>query len=194
MDDQTDVTRLLSCAARGDSGAVDELLPLVYEELRALATNMMSRERPDHTLQATAVVHEAYLRLVDQTRAQWRDRAHFFAIAGGVIRRLLVDHARGRLRAKRGGDRLRVPLDEGLADAPDRAVDLLALHEALTRVAERNPEHAMIVEMRFFAGLSLEETAEVLGKSTRTIEREWRYVRACLYRYLGPESRGEPQP
>jgi RNA polymerase sigma factor (TIGR02999 family) len=185
------MTELLAGARYGDDRAMDRLLPLVYDQLRLLAQDMMERERSDHTLQATALVHEAYLKLVDQTRVQWRDRAHFFAVAAQAIRRILVDHARGHGRAKRGGGRAKLTLIEGRLAADEQTVDIVALDEALATLAADHPQHARIVEMRFFAGLTTEETAAVLGVSTRTVERKWRYARAWLYRAL---SSGDPRP
>jgi RNA polymerase sigma factor (TIGR02999 family) len=171
------------CEARGgDRAAFDRLLPLVYDELRRLAQARLRAERPDHTLQATALAHEVYLKLIDQSRVAWRDRAHFFAIAARAIRRILVDHARTRHREKRGGGARKLSLDEALtvpAAAPD--TDLLALDEALERLASVEPEKAAVVELRFFGGLTAEETAEALGISLSTVERYWRYARAWLY-------------
>jgi len=181
-------------ARDGDSRAADQLLPLVYDRLRALAQEMMQQERPGHTLQATALVHEAYLKLVDQARAQWRDRAHFFAVAAQAIRRILVDHARGRGRAKRGGGRAGLTINEELAATYDEVVDVAALDEALAKLAESHPQHARITEMRFFAGLTIEESAAVLGMSTRTVDRHWRYARAWLYRALsGVDGNSPPE-
>lgn len=192
MAQSVDVTQLLASASAGDRQALDQLLPLVYDELRALAGGMMLHERPDHTLQPTALVHEAYRKLVDQTRAQWQDRAHFFAVAAQVIRRILVDHARGHDRVKRGGGRSKLALDEGLVAAYENLVDLVALDEALEKLAVSQPQQARIVEMRFFSGLTIDETAAVLRISTATVERDWRYARAWLYRALsdGDQQRG----
>lgn len=182
---ESDITSLLERASSGDSRAADSLLPLVYGELRAHAERLMQQERIDHTLQATALVHEAYLRLVDQTRVEFNSRGHFFAIAARAIRQILVDHARTRGRAKRGGGAAPVPLDEGLVSAYEKSTDLLALDEALEKLAATHPRPAKIVEMRFFAGLTIDETAVVLGTSTATVEREWRFARAWLFRALG---------
>ena len=181
MPGPTDVTQLLTKASAGDGRAADELLPLVYDELHAVAEGLMRRERPDHTLQPTALVHEAYLKLVDQTRVQWRDQVHFFAVAAQAIRRILVDHARGHERAKRGGGRTKLALSEELLASYAQVVDLIALDEALTQLAASDAQQARIVEMRFFAGLTIGETAAVLGVSTSTVEREWRCARARLY-------------
>jgi len=154
-------------------------MPLVYEELRALAESYLKRERPGHTLQATALVHEAYMRLVKQEDVDWQNRAHFFAVAAQAIRRILVDHARGHQSAKRGGDRKRVQLEQDLAlSEPD--FDLLALDEALQELAGLNERQARIVELRFFGGLSLKEVAEYLGFSSRTIDGDWHMARAWL--------------
>ena len=182
-----DVNRLLTETRHGDRKATDRLFTLVYEELHALAARMLARERSDHTLQATALVHEAYFKMVDQNRVKWQDQAHFFAVAGHAIRRVLTDHARGRSRAKRGGGRTTLLLDERLFAAYDRVVDLMALDEALKALAATHPDEARIVEMRFFGGLSLDETACVLDVSTRTVERQWRYARARLYQVLADD-------
>ncbi len=179
-----DITRLLAEVGAGEARAVDALLPLVYEELRSLAQDMLRGERQGHTLQPTALVHEAYLKLVGQTRVEWRNRAHFFAVAGQAIRRILVDHARTRKRTKRGADRQRVVLSDDLVSAFDRSVDLLALDECLAELGDSHPELAQMVEMRFFAGLTIEETAGVLGTSTSTVERDWRFTRAKLHEKL----------
>jgi len=159
-------------------------MPLVYAELRRLASGYLRRENPAHTLQTTALVHEAYLRLVDQTRTDWKDRAHFMGVAAQLMRRVLVDHARTRLAAKRGGGALRVGLDENVAGGGERLADLLALDGALVRLAAMDPEQSRIVEMRYFSGLSIEETAEAMGVSPRTVKREWRSARAWLYSEL----------
>jgi RNA polymerase sigma factor (TIGR02999 family) len=179
-------------AREGDSRATDQLLPLVYDRLRALAQELMQQERPGHTLQATALVHEGYLKLVDQQRAQWQDRAHFFAVAAQAIRRILVDHARGRGRAKRGGAGAKLTLNEELAATYDEVADVVALDDALVQLAESHPQHARITEMRFFAGLTIEESAAVLGMSTRTVDRHWRYARAWLYRALSGDDGDSP--
>jgi RNA polymerase sigma factor (TIGR02999 family) len=179
-----DVTELLHAIAEGHDSAVNDLLPLVYDELRRLAESFLERERPDHTLQATALVHEAYVKLVDQHSARWNDRAHFFAVAAQAMRRILVDHARTHGRAKRGGGLRQVSLDTQaeLAQRPD--TDLLALDDALDRLAKDSPDSIRVVEMRYFSGMTIDETAAALGVSTATVEREWRYARAWLYRDL----------
>lgn len=181
-----DVTQLLLDWSNGDQQALDQLLPLVYDELHRLAEHYMRRERPDHTLQPTALVHEAYLRLIDQQRVRWRNRAHFFAIAAQAMRRILVDHAR-RHQARKRGSGQRVPLDEARAVPSLPEMDLVALDEALTRLAEFDPRQSRIVELRFFGGLSIEETASVLQLSPATVKREWQLAKAWLYRALTGE-------
>lgn len=190
-----DVTRLLESLAGGDRGAVNQLLPLVYDELHSLARRQLRSERSDHSLQATALVHEAYLRMVDQTSVRWQSRAHFVAIAATAMRRILVDYARARARHKRGGGaRERVSLDEALVVAFERDAGLVDLDDALGRMAVRAPERARIVEMRFFGGLTVEEIAVVLGISASSVNREWRYSRAWLYRELGGGGEGRQGP
>jgi RNA polymerase sigma factor (TIGR02999 family) len=186
-----DVTQLLAEATDGDRRAVDQLLPLVYDELRRLAEGLMLRERASHTLQPTALVHEVYMKLVDQTRARWENRAHFFAVAAQAIRRILVDHARTHRRLKRGGEQTTLALDEGVVGSYQKTVDLIALDEALDDLARHSSQQARIVELRFFSGLTIEETAAVLGISTATVERDWRYARARLFRRLGGDEGSE---
>ena len=182
-----DVTALLQRWGGGDASAAEHLLPAIYDELHRQAARAMRRENVEHTLQATALVHEAYLRLVDQRRVEWRNRAHFFGIAANVMRRVLVDHARGRLAAKRGGGAHQITL--GGADAApasaDDGVDLLALHDALERLQTFDADQARLVELRYFGGLNIEETAEALGVSPATVKREWALARAWLRRELG---------
>lgn len=178
-----DVAVLLRAWSGGDSKALDKLTPIVYDELRRLARHYLRGERPDHSLQTTALVHEAYLRLVDHTRMEWQDRAHFFAVSARVMRRILVDHARRR-NAKRGRGLRRVALEEATMVGGERPTDLAALDDALTSLAERDPRKAQVVEMRFFGGLSVDESAEVLGVSSVTVMREWRTAKAWLYREL----------
>lgn len=177
-------TSVTSCLARmraGDSGALDQLLPLVYDELRALAGAQLRDERTGHTLSATALVHEAYLRLAERDRLEAKDRSHFFALAAQSMRRVLIDHARARKRLKRGMGRDAVPLDAVEDLVGDQAADeLIALDEALTRLAEASPRAALVVERRFFAGLTLEETAETLDTSLKTVQRDWIVARAWL--------------
>ena len=176
-----DVTRLLVRLTDGDRAVLDDLLPLIYGELRRLAASYLRRERAGHTLQPTALVHEAYLRLVDQTQVRWQNRAHFFGVAAQMMRRILVDHARASVAAKRGGDVERLSLDENIDVTGERARELVALDEALERLAEIDPEKSRVVELRFFGGLSVEETAEVLGVSAPTVKRHWRMAKAWLY-------------
>ncbi len=177
-----DVTRLLGECREGGKDALDRVLPLVYEELRTLAERSLRRESPGHTLQATALVNEAWLRLVDQREQNWENRSHFLAIAATAMRRILVNHARDRRALKRGGDRQRETLFEAAALFEERADDLLALDEALDKLARVDDTKRQIVELRFFAGLSAEETARVLDVSTRTVERGWRLAKAWLRR------------
>jgi RNA polymerase sigma factor (TIGR02999 family) len=175
------ITRLLIELTNGNRAAVDALLPLIYDELRSLAANYLRRERPDHTLQPTALVHEAYLRMVDQTRVNWQNRAHFFGVAAQMMRRILVDHARAQSAGKRGADFQKLSLDENIDKAVERSGELLALDEALSELAEIDEQKARIVELRYFVGLSAEETAEILGVSPITIKRHWRITKAWLY-------------
>lgn len=184
MSSPEEVTRLLRAWRDGDAAALEALAPLVYAELRRLAEARMRRERPDHTLQATALVHEAFLRLTGSDAPAWEDRTHFFAVAARVMRRLLVDHARARGYAKRGGGVRRVSLDEAVELSEEPGEDLLALDAALTRLAALDPRQHQVVELRFFGGLSVEETAEVLGVSAVTVKRDWRAARAWLYAEL----------
>ena len=175
------VTQLLIELSNGDRNAVDLLLPVIYDELRKLAANYLRRERPDHTLQPTALVHEAYLRLVDQTRVNWQNRAHFFGVAAQIMRRLLVDHARKHNAEKRGQDFQKLSLDENVDRAVQRSADLIALDDALAALAEFDQDKARLVELRYFGGLSIEETADVLGVTPTTVKRHWRLARAWLY-------------
>jgi RNA polymerase sigma factor (TIGR02999 family) len=175
-----DLTKLLSEVAKGDKVAASQLVPLVYSEMRRLAAAYMRRERENHTLQATALVHEAYLKLVDQ-RTDWQSRAHFFGVAAQVMRHILIDHARGHSRAKRGGAKEAVTLDEGLVFSDEKSEELLALDEALQRLAKLDTRQAKVVEMRFFGGLTVEETAEALSISPITVKRDWSLARAWLY-------------
>lgn len=181
-----DVTRLLRELSDGTVRAADALLPLVYDELRKLARRYLQQERDDHTLSATALVHEAYLKLVNQDKARFVDRAHFLAVAAQAMRRILVDHARYRNRKRRGGAEKPITLHEieSIAGDSARGPDLAALDDALTRLAETAPEKAKVVEMRVFAGLSTEEIAAVLGVTDRTVRRYWEYARTWLFREL----------
>jgi len=176
-----DVTQLLRVIADGHDSGADELLPLVYGELRRIAERFLQSERSDHTLQATALVHEAYLKLVDQQAARFLDRAHFFAIAAQAMRRILVDHARGRDCGKRGSGRQPVSLDAQLELAREPVVDLVELDDALQRLAGIRPNSTRVVELRYFGGMTTDEIATALDVSTRTVEREWRYARAWLH-------------
>jgi RNA polymerase sigma-70 factor, ECF subfamily len=183
-DSPGDITVLLSELRAGNRSAESRLMPLVYSELRRVARRYMRNERPDHTLEPTALVHEAYLRLVGQREINWQNRAHFFGVAAQLMRRILVDHARARKAEKRGGHESKLALDEGLAFTEEKSAELLALDEALTRLSQRDPRLGRAVELRFFAGLSEEEAAEVLGISTRTVKRDWQTARAWLYKEI----------
>jgi RNA polymerase sigma factor (TIGR02999 family) len=180
---QAGVTRLLAQWADGDRKAMEDLLPLVYDELRRLANSYLRRENPGHTLQSTALVHEAYLRLVDQD-INWQSRAHFFGIAAQMMRRILVDHARAKNAEKRGDGACKVTLEEGLLSTESRDVDILALDQALTRLAEFDKQQSQIVELRFFGGLSIEDTAEILKVSPATVKRDWAMAKAWLFREM----------
>ena len=188
-----DVTGLLKAWSRGDPDAGERLVPLVYDELKRQAARHLRRERRDHTLRPTALVHEVYLRLVGQDRVAWKSRAQFFGVAAQVMRRILVDHARRRAADKRAGGWRRVALDEELP-APTRDVDLVQLERALQELSALDPEKVRMVELRFFAGLSLEETAEVLEVSPSTVTREWRLARAWLFRRLRRDAAGATGP
>jgi len=185
-----DVTQMLVALSNGRPEALDELMPLVYDELRQLADRYLRRERPDHTLQATALVHEAYLRLIDQKEARWQDRAHFIGIAAYLMRQILVGYAVHHGAAKRGGSDYKLALEEALDIAQEQAVDILALDDALKGLSELDPQRGRLVELRFFGGLTVEETAEVLGLSPRTVKREWRSAKAWLYRELSMKGKG----
>jgi len=179
-----DITALLGQWQGGSQSALDQLTPLVYRELRRLAQSYLRRERPGHTLQGTALVHEAYLRLVDQRQVQWRDRSHFFALSAELIRRILVDHARSKMAEKRGGDQVKLSLEEGM-DAPVPGdLDLIALDDALQVLARTDFQQSRIVELRYFAGLSIEETADVLHISPATVKRDWVVAKAFLKREM----------
>ncbi len=187
MSEQTskhEVTQLLSDLQNGRTGAANDLLPLVYNELRRIAGAYMRRERSNHTLQATALVHEAYLQLVDQTRVDWKNRAHFFGVAAQLMRRILVEHARAHHAQKRGGDASKLSLEEAINYFPQKEMTLVALDDALKQLEELDPRQSRIVELRFFGGLTTEEVAEVIGISTATVEREWRSARAWLHSQL----------
>ena len=184
MSSQADVTQLLLGASRGDGASLEALFPLVYHELRRLASHYLRQERAGHTLQPTALVHEAYLRLVDQTGITWQNRAHFFSVAAQVMRHILVDHARGRLSAKRGGGESRLALDEAVSFFAEREVSLVALDDALTALARLDLQQSRIVELRFFGGLTIEEIAEVLQVSPATVSREWSLAKMWLHREI----------
>jgi RNA polymerase sigma factor (TIGR02999 family) len=182
-----DVTRLLQEWRNGSPEALDRLIPLVYAELRTMAARYIARERPDHTLQTTGLVHEAYVKLVDQREVQWQNRAHFFGIAAKLMRRILVDDARHRLRGKRGGGAAQLQIDDMAIAAPAPgvdAIDAVALDRALQELEQLDPDQARIVELRFFGGLTLEETAAVLEISPATVKREWAVAKGWLYRAL----------
>ncbi len=183
-DSSTDVSRLLAAWRGGDSSAAASLMPLVYEELRRLSRAYLQRERANHTLEPTALVHEAYLRMVGKDHPQFQDRAHFFAVAAQQMRRILVDHARAHGAGKRGGEAVRVPIDDQLAYVPQPASSLLALDEALAALADLDERKARIVELRYFGGLTLGEVADLLQLSTATINNESRLARAWLHRFL----------
>jgi RNA polymerase sigma factor (TIGR02999 family) len=182
---QDDVTRILEAAGQGDPHAAQKLLPMVYEQLRKAAQKQMAGERPDHTLQATALVHEAYLRLVGSHQTAWENRAHFYVAAAEAMRRILIEHARKRGRIKRGGDHERAPLSAAYLIQEARPEEIMSVDAAIRRLEGRDSRMARIVRLRFFAGLSVEETAEALGVSDRTVRREWALARAWLHRELG---------
>jgi len=176
-----DVSVLLAEVAKGNEDAASRLIPLVYAELRRLAGSYMRRERRDHTLQPTALVHEAYLKLVEQRSVGWKSRAHFFEIAAQAMRRILVDHARGHLREKRGGGQRLVPIDEALVFAPEQSLELVELDQALERLTNLDARQGKIVELRFFGGLTVEQTADLLGISPKTVKRDWSLAKAWLH-------------
>lgn len=188
--EQTDVTQLLLAWNSGEVGARDQLLRVVYEELRRIASGQLVGEKPGHTLQATALVNEAYLRLVDQTRVHWRNRAHFFGIAAQLMRRILVDYARRRKAAKRGGGATVVEFQDSLTPRAERSVDLVVLDDILTRLEEFDARAVRLVELRYFGGLTIEETAEVLEVSPATVKREWATARAWMHRELTRDPAG----
>jgi RNA polymerase sigma factor (TIGR02999 family) len=185
------ITELLASYGRGDKESLDQLMPIVYDELRRQAARYLRREKAGHTLQTTALIHEAYVRLVDQRNVQWQNRAHFFGIAAQMMRRILVDHARSKKRAKRGGSEIRVSLGDAEVAAKDQDLDVVALDEALERLARIDEQQSRVVELRFFSGLSVEETAEVMGISKSTVKRDWSMAKAWLHRELSGESLNE---
>jgi RNA polymerase sigma-70 factor (ECF subfamily) len=188
MSGQSEITRLLADWASGDRAALDRLTPLVYAELRRIAAQQMRRERPGHTLQPTALVNEAFMRLAGGNGASWQDRAHFYAVCARVMRRILIDHARANARDKRGGGAVQVPLDEAATIIQSQPVDLIALGDALRSLEAVDAQKARIVELRYFAGLGIEETAGVLRVSAMTVRREWTRAKAWLYRELAGDA------
>jgi RNA polymerase sigma factor (TIGR02999 family) len=188
MSEELDITQLLIEWNGGNQAALDRLMPLIYDELQRIARRHLRRESGTQTLQTTALVHEAYLKMIDQTRISWQNRSQFFGVAAEMMRRILIDHARKRLRDKRGGKAVKLSLDDGNIDvSAERAAELVALDEALQKLAEQEPEKAKLVELRYFGGLSIEETAEVLGVGTATVTRQWRIVKAWLYKEISGE-------
>jgi RNA polymerase sigma factor (TIGR02999 family) len=183
-----EVTQLLVDWGNGNQAALDRLMPVVYTELRQLAHQYMRRERPGHTMQTTALIHEAYLRLVDQNQVRWQHQAHFFGIAARLMRQILIEHARSRTRAKRGGGVGTISLDEAAIVSQARATELLALDDALERLATIDPRKSQVVELRFFGGLSVEEAAQVLNIAPNTVLRDWRMAKAWLRREISHES------
>jgi RNA polymerase sigma factor (TIGR02999 family) len=186
-----EVTQLLIAWSNGSQDALDKLMPLVYAELRQMARRYMSRQAPGHTLQTTALIHEAFLKLVDQSEKHFQNRAHFFGVAAQAMRHILVDYARSRHYAKRGGGALTVPLDEAAVVSGERAAELVALDDALEALAKVDPRKSRVVEMRYFGGLSVEETAEVLKVSVDTVMRDWRLAKTWLLRELTGENRND---
>ena len=185
-----EVTQLLVDWSNGDQAALDKLMPLVYEELHRIARRHIGRERPGHTLQTTALVNEAYLRLIDQRRVRWQNRAHFFSIAARLMRRILVDHARAHHYAKRGGTAIKVSLNKAIDVSRERAAELVSLDDAMTALAALDPRKSQVVELRFFGEMSVEETAQVLDLSPITIKREWSKARAWLHREMQQSEQG----
>jgi len=183
-----ETTQLLVDWTGGNKAALDQLMPLVYKELRRLARHYLRKERHNHTLQSAALVNEAYVRLVDYSNLRWQDRAQFFGLAAQLMRRILIDHARKHHYAKRGGGAHKVPLDGAAVLSDERASDLVALDDALTSLAEMDPRKSQVVELRFFGGLNIEETAEVLNISSMTVQREWRWAKAYLHQEIGKGS------
>jgi RNA polymerase sigma factor (TIGR02999 family) len=186
-----DVTNLLIDWNQGDQSALDRLIPVVYDELHRLAAKYMSQEGPGHTLQSTAVVHEAYLKLIDQQRVHWQNRTQFFAVAAQMIRRILVDHARIANASKRGGAARKLSLDENIGVMESRDLDLVALDDAMAALAQFDPQQSRVIELRFFAGLTIEETAEALGVSPATVKRDWITAKAWLFNELNARKRSQ---
>ena len=187
MTESANITKMLRQYQSGDRKVLDELFPLVYDELRRLARSRLQSERADHTLQPTALVHEAYLRLIEQHSTDWQNRAHFFGLAAEMMRRILVNHAVKRNAEKRFGNQTKIALDDAIDLVTEREIDLISLDDALTKLAEFDPQQAKIIELRFFTGLKIEEVAEVLGVSDSTVKREWRVAKAWLHDRLKPE-------
>jgi len=184
MSESNEVTVFLKRWSGGDRAAADRLMTLVYGEMRKLAASYLQRQRPDHTLQPTALVHEAYLKLIDVSQVDWQDRAHFFAVAAQTMRHILVDHARSVAAEKRGGGVRTIALDEAISFADRQEIDLLGLDEALTLLAKQDKQQSRIIELRFFGGMTIEETAAVIKISPATVKREWAVARAWLYRQM----------
>ena len=189
-----EVTQLLADWGRGDASALEKLLPLVHAELRRIARRQMSQERPGHTLHATALVNEAYLKLAGREGFEWQNRAHFFAVAAQVMRHILIDHARAHARDKRGGGAIQVSLNDAAVLVEDQAEHFVALDEALQTLEQIDPQKGRIVELRYFGGLSIEETADILNISPRTVRREWQRARAWLYRMISEGAADETRP
>lgn len=184
MADEGRITRLLNSYTDGDREVLDEMLPLVYDELRRIAANYLARENSGHTLQPTALVHEAYMRLISQRSANWRNRAQFYGLAANMMRRILVNHAVAKRAEKRGGAGEKVSIDEVVLFFEERDLDIIALDEAMSRLAEIDDDKCSVVELKFFGGLTMDEIAEVTGRSTRSIERDWLFARSWLYTEL----------
>ena len=184
MDNSGNITQLLNDYKSGNREAIDEIFPLVYDELRKLASSRLKSERDDHTLQPTALVHEAYLRLIEQKKQTWENRVHFFGLAAEMMRRILVNHALGKNRVKRFGNQTRLALDEAVSFAQEKEIDVVLLDEALNNLAKFDAAQAKIIELKFFGGLTNEEVAEVLGVSDSTVKREWRIAKAWLHQQL----------
>lgn len=188
-DSPSQVTVLLSRWRAGDREALDALMQLVYDELRRLARHYLQQERRDHTLQSTALVHEAYVRLIGQSPPEWKSRAHFFGVAARLMRQILVDHARNHKAGKRGGNSLKLTLQEGLVGRKGKDLDVVALDDALNHLAQLSPQQSQIVELRFFSGLTIEDTSEVLGVSPANVKRNWTTARAWLFREMNQSER-----
>lgn len=186
MDKTNEITDQLIAWSNGDAAALDKLIPVVYQELRRMADQYLRREDLSHSLQPTALVHEAYLRLIDQTKVEWQNRAHFFGVAAQMMRRILIDHAKTKHRLKRGGTAIKVSLDENVNISQERAAELIALDDALQELAQMDERKSRIVELRYFGGLSVDETAQVLGISDKTVMRDWNLAKAWLYQQLTP--------